>query len=252
MTRTYETLILSQQGPVATLTLNRPEKLNAMNRRMDAELAEALRDLEGDGENRVVVLRGAGERAFSAGVDTKEGLFPHAYTVGEDWNPYRGAHAARALTTFPKPVIAAIHGYCLGGATELVLHADFRFAAEDAVLAFPEAALGMAPGWGGSQLLPRIVGRAVALDLLLTSRRVSGREAAELGLVNAAVPAHQLDQYVTERADALAKVPPLATRLIKRAVNASNTMSIEEGMLLERDLITYRFAAAALTERGDR
>jgi enoyl-CoA hydratase len=252
MTRTYETLLLGREGLVGTLTLNRPEKLNAMNRRMDLELAEALRDLEADAQTRVVVLQGAGDRAFSAGVDTKEGLFPHAYTVGDDWNPYRGAHAARVLMAFPKPVIAAIHGYCLGGATELVLHADFRIAADDAVIAFPEAALGMAPGWGGSQLLPRIVGRAVALDLLLTSRRVSGAEASALGLVTEAVPADRLRQRVAERAEALAKVPPLATRLIKRAVNAASTHSLEDGLLLERDMIAYRFAANALAERDDR
>jgi enoyl-CoA hydratase/carnithine racemase len=218
--------------------------VNAINRQMDAELAQALRDLEDDGETRVVVLRGAGERAFSAGVDTKEGTFPNAYVVGDDWNPYRGAHAARALLTFPKPVVAAIHGYCLGGAAELILHADLRIAAEDAVLGFPEAALGMAPGWGGSQLLPRIVGRAAALDLLLTSRRVSGREAAAIGLVNEAVPRDQFDERIAERAAVLAAVPPLAARLIKRAVNASAAQPIAEGFQLERDLIAYRFAAS--------
>jgi enoyl-CoA hydratase/carnithine racemase len=248
MTSTYETLIRSQDGPVVTLVLNRPEKLNAISRQMDAELAHALREIEGDGEARVVVLEGAGERAFSAGVDTKEGTFPNAYVVGDDWNPYRGAHAAKALLDFPKPVIAAIHGYCLGGAAELVLHADFRIAAEDAVLAFPEAMLGMAPGWGGSQLLPRIVGRAVALDLLLTGRRVSGREAAGLGLVNEAVPRDQLDARVAERAAVLAAVPPLAARIVKRAVNASSSSSVAEGFQLERDLIAYRFAASALAD----
>ncbi|MFN8636119.1 MAG: enoyl-CoA hydratase/isomerase family protein [Chloroflexota bacterium] len=248
MTSTFETLIRSQDGPVATLVLNRPEKLNAINRQMDAELAQALHEAEEDGDVRVVVLKGAGERAFSAGVDTKEGLFPRSYVMGDDWNPYRGAHAAHALLAFPKPVIAAIHGYCLGGATELILHADFRVAAEDAVLAFPEAALGMAPGWGGSQLLPRIVGRATALDLLLTSRRVSGREAASLGLVNEAVPRDQLERHVADRASALAQIPPLATRLIKRAVNAAGEVSVAEGFRLERDMIAYRFAANALAD----
>ena len=249
MSGTSATILVEQAGAVAWLTLNRPEKLNAINRDMDRALAEALRALERAGETRVVVLRGAGPRAFSAGVDVQEGTFPHAYAIGDDWNPYAGAHAARALLTFPKPVVAAIHGYCLGGAAELVLHADVRIAAEDAVLGFPEAALGMAPGWGGSQLLPRIVGRAAALDLLLTSRRVSGREAASLGLVNEAVPSAELDQRVAERAEALAAIPPMAVRLIKRAVNASDTLPLAEGMLLERDLIAYRFAASGIAER---
>lgn len=246
--RTFESLIVARRGPVADLTLNRPGKLNAMNRQLDADLAEALVALQADPEVRVVVLKGAGERAFSTGVDTKEGLFPRAYVSGDDWNPYQGAHAARALLDYPKPVIASIHGYCLGGAAELVLHADFRVAAEDAVIAFPEATLGMAPGWGGSSLLPRIVGRAAALDLLLTGRRLSGTEAAALGLVTEAVPHADLDARVVERAEALAKVPPLAVRLVKRAVSASHTMSVAEGMLLERDLIAYRFAANTLAE----
>jgi enoyl-CoA hydratase/carnithine racemase len=137
-----------------------------------------------------------------------------------------------------KPVIAAIQGYCLGGAAELALHADFRIAADDATIAFPEASLGLLPVWGGSQLLPRIVGRGRALDLLLTGRRLSGEEAASIGLVTESVPSERVLTRANTLAAFLATIPILSVRLIKRSV-AMSYLPIGEGLQLERDFLAY-------------
>lgn len=227
---------------VAEVILDRPHKLNAITPAMDRGLGIAIADLAADHECRVLLMRGAGDRAFSAGADTSDTSFPDGFRVGDDWNPARGARAGQALGDFPKPVVAAIHGYCLGGAAELALHADFRVAAEDAVIAFPEVDLGMTPGWGGSQLLPRIAGRAVALDLLLTGRRISGVEAARLGVVHQAVPVDRLLPTARDLARSLATKSATVLRLVKRAVTAADHLSIADGIRLERDLTAYRFA----------
>lgn len=242
-------ILLESRGPVTWLTLDRADKHNAITPRMDGDLATALDRLAEDPGCRAVVLRGAGDRAFSAGADIHDGSFPNGFRSGDDWNPDRGARAARALAAFGKPSVVAVRGYCLGGAAELVLHADFRVAATDAVFAFPEVDLGMTPGWGGSQLLPRIVGRGVALDLLLTGRRLGGEQAYAYGLVSRLVARDAVFAEAQQLAEILAAKSTTTVRLVKRAVGAAGTLSISAGMQMERDLVAYRFVDAGTDDQ---
>lgn len=242
MTTVTDTVLVHVAAGVASVVLNRPDKLNAITPMMDHRLAAVLNELAQQPDCRAVILGGAGGRAFSAGADMADTSFPEGFRIGSDWNPSLGGRAGQALSDFPKPVVAAIHGYCLGGAAELVLHADFRIASEDAVIAFPEVDLGMTPGWGGSQLLPRIAGRAVALDLLMTGRRIDGSEAARLGVIHRAVARDELQTAARTLATQLAGKPSTAIRLVKRAVTMSDRLSIADGLRLERDLVAYRFA----------
>jgi len=227
---------------VAEVVLNRPHKLNAITPAMDRELARLFTELAHEESCRVVLLRGNGERAFSAGADTSDTSFPEGFRVGDDWDPARGAQAAQSLISYRKPLIAAVHGYCLGGAAELILHADFRIAAEGTTISFPEAELGMTPGWGASQLLPRIASRAVALDLLMTGRRIDGREAERLGIVTRVVADGELLDAARELAKTLSSRSPVTLRLIKQAVSRSAHLPLADGIGLERDYIAYRFA----------
>jgi enoyl-CoA hydratase len=208
---------VARDGAVALVTINRPEALNALNVETLTELRDRLLDLSNDRNARVVVLTGAGEKAFIAGADIKymSGL---GSSDAKGWGAL-GHDAARLLETMAKPTIAAINGFALGGGCELALACDIRYASSRAKVGQPEINLGIVPGWGGTQRLARVCGIGVAKDLILTGRNVDADEALRIGLVSA-IADPVLDRAL-ETAHALAAKSPLALALAKRLVNMS-------------------------------
>src|SRR3954467_11455228 len=208
----YETLLLERRGRVALITINRPQKLNALNIQTRAEGAAALDELREDDEVRVVVITGAGEKAFVAGAATAgfEGRTP---VTQRDVMTQRSLFTA--VDTFPKPVIAMINGFCLGGGCELALSCDIRVASEAARFGQPEINLGIIPGGGGTQRLTRLVGEGKAMELILTGDMIDAQHAYNLGLVNLVVPAADLRQRVFSLAAKVAEKSPVALRMAK-------------------------------------
>lgn len=229
----YQHLLLDLRPPVAHLTLNRPKVLNALNCATFAELADAFEQLANDPAVRVVLLSGAGGRAFAAGADigeisaTRDSLEGRAFAL-------RGQQVFRQIETLDKPVIACIQGFALGGGCELAMACTFRIASEDAKLGQPEAKLGVIPGYGGTQRLPRLVGRSTALKLLLTGEIVSAPEALRIGLIDEVVPAAELVPRAEALAQAIAQNAPLAV--------AETLRVVEEGLGLPLDLALLREA----------
>jgi enoyl-CoA hydratase len=207
----------SREGGVAVLTVNRPDALNAFDVDTLTELRDRLRELAEDDEVRVVVLTGAGDRAFAAGADIK---YMSGLDVGQakEWGAL-GHEVGALLETMPKPTIAAVNGFALGGGCELALACDFRYASSTAKLGQPEVNLGIIPGWGGTQRLARVVGIGLAKELVLTGRVVDAEEALRIGLVNAIHEPDELLEKTLEVAQALAAKAPLALAAAKEAVN---------------------------------
>jgi enoyl-CoA hydratase len=233
---TYETIIVEQQDGVATVTLNRPDVLNAQNNAMRLELVEAFARLRGDSAVRVIVVTGAGERAFSAGADIREFLEPPVPTRFREERKrldYRGE-----MDRCPQPMIAAIRGFALGGGLELALACDIRVAAEDAQLGLTEINLGIIPGGGGTQRLSRLVGRGKALEMILTGARVPAAEALRLGLVERVVPVAELMPASLALARSIAEKAPVALRYAKEAVVSGLGLPLADGLRLENDLST--------------
>jgi len=210
-------IAVARDGGVATLTIDRQEALNALDVETLTELRDRLGELAGDADVRAVVLTGAGEKAFVAGADIKymSGLDPGQAKV---WGAL-GHEAGRLLETMPKPTIAAINGFALGGGCELALACDLRYASSRAKLGQPEITLGIVPGWGGTQRLARVCGVGVAKDLVFTGRTVDAEEALRIGLVNA-IADPVLDRALETARDLAAK-SPVALALAKRLVNLS-------------------------------
>ena len=205
---------LDRADGVATLTLNRPEALNAFNSEQLRLLEQMLAEVAADPAIRAVVLTGAGERAFAAGADIREmaALSPEGGLAFG-----RLGHAVtRAVEALPQPVVAAVNGFALGGGCELAIACDIRIASENAVFAQPEVSLGIPPGWGGSQRLPRLVGPGMAAEMILAGRRVAAAEALRIGLVNRVVPLPDLMPAAAELAATIAANGPVAVRAAKR------------------------------------
>ena len=187
---TFDTIVLERDGAVATITINRPKVLNALNSRTLDELRRAVLDLKQDAEVRVVILTGAGEKSFVAGADINE-LAVQTPTSGRE-HALAGQHVFDLIENLGKPVIAAINGYALGGGCELAMACTLRIAADTAKLGQPEISLGLIPGYAGTQRLPRLVGKAKALEMILTGAPIGAREALRIGLVNRVVSAADL------------------------------------------------------------
>ncbi|HYY93421.1 MAG TPA: enoyl-CoA hydratase-related protein [Pyrinomonadaceae bacterium] len=236
----YETLLLERRGRVAVITINRPAKLNALNIQTRAEGAAALDELREDEEVRVVVITGAGEKAFVAGADIAE--FEGRTAVTQ-----RDVMTARSLftavDTFPKPVIAMINGFCLGGGCELALSCDLRVAGEGARFGQPEINLGIIPGGGGTQRLTRLVGEGKAMEMILTGEMIDAHTAYQIGLVNLVVPAADLEAKTLELANRIAEKSPVALRLAKEAVKAASRSNLDEGLRREVDLFALCFSS---------
>jgi enoyl-CoA hydratase len=233
-------VVIDVDGGVATLTINRPDKLNALNAAVRTQFVAALDELRANDAVRVVVVTGAGEKAFVAGADIGEF---EGRTAVDQFRVMKAYGVFEAAASFPKPIIAAINGFCLGGGCELAMACDMRIAADTARLGQPEVKLGILPGGGGTQRLPRLVGFGTAAKLLFTGEMVDAAEALRIGLVDEVVPADGLADRVKELAHTIAGMSPVALQLIKEALMASERMPLDEGLRLETTLFGLAFAS---------
>jgi enoyl-CoA hydratase len=229
---------------VATVTLNRPSALNAINSGIRAQLPEAILQAERDDGVRAIVLRGAGERAFCAGADITEFAPPDSLVESRAGKQH--PMWVDVVAGVGKPTIAAIHGYCLGGGLELALACDVRIAADDAVFGLPEVTLGIIPGAGGTQRLPRVVGIAHALRIVLSGERFPAPQALGIGLVSAVVATTELASASREWAQRFTRGAPRAVAYAKEAILRGAEMALPDGLALEADLSTL------LQSTGDR
>ena len=204
---------------MALVTLDRPDALNALNRALLTELRDRLAEVAEDAEVRAVVLTGAGDRAFAAGADIKE-MEPMSVDEARAWGAL-GHECGRLLETMPKPTIAAVNGFALGGGCELALACDVRYASANARLGQPEANIGIIPGWGGTQRLARAVGIGMAKELIYSGRMVDAEEALRIGLVNAVFPPEEVLERALELAGSLAAKSPLVLAAAKELANRS-------------------------------
>lgn len=215
----YETLLVADDGPVRTVTINRPKVLNALDSAVFAEMDDVLRRTESDAAIRVVVLKGAGEKSFVAGSDIKE--FAQLTPEGAEVRSWKGMQLYDRMRRLPQPLIASIHGYALGGGMLIALACDLRVASTRAEFGYPEIRLGIFPGTGGTVLFDRLIGHANARALCLTGERFSAERAFQLGIVTHLVPHEELAAKTSELARLLAGYSPIAVRNLKRALNAS-------------------------------
>jgi enoyl-CoA hydratase len=232
----YEAIRYELADGIATITLNRPAVHNAMNERMREELTACFGELVRSEDARVVVVTGTGERAFSAGADIREFVAPQVPVRFRDGR--RRVDFRAAMDRCPQPIIAAIRGFALGGGLELALACDIRIAGEDSQLGLTEVNLAIIPGGGGTQRLPRLVGRGKALEMILTGGRIDAREALRIGLVERVVPATEVLSSAQALARTLAEKAPVALRYAKEAVVKGLGLPLEDGLRLENDLAT--------------
>ena len=234
----WETIRLEHEDGVATLTVDRPDRLNALNVETLEAIEEALAEAESE-DARALVLTGAGDDAFVAGADIsymRDLSTPEAQAYAE-----LGHRVADKLERFPAPVIAAVNGYAFGGGCELALACDLRVASENAIIGQTEIDLGIIPGWGGSQRLPRLVGDEIARRLVFFGERIDAQDAHEHGLVGEVVAQDQLDDHVAELAADLAAKPAYAMRAAKEALNQAHETTQEAGLRYERRLWSGMF-----------
>jgi enoyl-CoA hydratase len=231
---------VARDGRLATVTVNRPEKLNALTRATIDELRTAFEELGADSEVAGVILTGAGEKAFVAGADIGElnDLGP----VAAREHALCGQQLCRTIETLGKPVIAAVQGFALGGGCELAMACTLRVAGEKARFGQPEVKLGLIPGFGGTQRLGRLVGRGSALELLLTGEMIDAREAHRLGLVNRVVPQDQVMEEATTLMASILERGPLAVRYTLEATHQGLELPLEDGLRLEANLFALTFA----------
>lgn len=232
-------LLVRREASTVVLTLNRPEQRNALNEDVLRRLRDALTSVERDTAVRALVITGAGDRAFCAGADIRQ-MTEMNIVQGREWS-LLGHDVFARIEALPKPVIAAINGTAVGGGCELALACDFRFMAEGAQLGQPEIKLGMIPGWGGTQRLPRIVGAALAKDLVLTGRMMRANEALQVGLAMGVTPAGGVLEHALVYAKQFAQLPPLAVGFAKQAIEQGAGLSLRDGNLLEVELFARSF-----------
>jgi enoyl-CoA hydratase/carnithine racemase len=234
----YQTIIYEVRKQIAFVTFNRPESMNAVNRQMARDLVDACKQIEDDNGIRIAIFTGAGEKAFSAGMDLKERAESGSSPIERRQQKLSATiHTqSRAVASITKPTIAAIRGYCVGGGLEFALACDLRVAADDAKLGLAEVKRGLIPGAGGTQRLARTVGVAKALEICLTGDNVTGAEALRLGLVNIAVPASDVMKVAEDLAARILKGAPMSVLFIKEAIKKGVELSLDEGFRLESDL----------------
>lgn len=236
----YESLLLRIEERVATIVVNRPEKRNALNSVVRREMVEALDALQNEPEVRVVVITGAGDKAFIAGADIGE--FAER-TPLEQREAMEGRRVFEVIAEYPKPTIAMINGYALGGGCEVALACDLRVAARSARLGQPEIKLGILPGGGGTQRLPRLVGFGRAMRMILTGEMIDAEEAERIGLVDLIVDDKDLAARTYELARTIAGYSPVALKLAKEAVRATLEMPLPAGLRYEREAFITAFAS---------
>jgi enoyl-CoA hydratase len=236
----YKNLLVEVADGIAVVKINRPQVLNALNRETLLDLQEAMREVEGRKDVRVVILTGEGEKAFVAGADIAEmrGMYPAEALIFS-----RLGHGALGMIeNLSKPVIAAVNGYALGGGLEIALSCDFIYAAEKAKLGVPEVTLGIFPGFGGTQRLPRLIGKGRAKELIFTGKMIDASEAYDLGIVNKVFPADKLMEEVLSIARLIAQNGPVAVQMAKNSVNAGYDEGCEEGEAIEMTAWANSFA----------
>lgn len=227
---------------IATITINRPQALNALNEETLLEISSRIADAKQDKEVKVIIITGAGDRAFCAGADLN---------VMKGAGAYKGMRLSKVgqkltmeIEEIEKPVIAAINGYALGGGLELAMACDLRIASENAKLGQPEVNVGLIPGWGGTQRLPRFVGKGKAKEMIFTGNRLDAKTAEQLGLVNKVVPFDLLKSTVKDLASELMNKPPIAIELAKQLINNSTEINLKVGLTNEAEA----FGVLASTE----
>jgi enoyl-CoA hydratase len=248
----FETILVERRGAVTVVTLNRPQALNALNSQVQAELVEAFAAYDAD-ETQLCLLLTGSEKAFAAGADIKEMSDKSAAEMRADGGMFSGY---AKITATKKPWFAAVSGYALGGGCELAMMADFILAADTAKFGQPEITLGISPGMGGTQRLARAVGKPLAMEMCLTGRMLDAAEALSAGMVARVIPAAELMDEAVKTAEKIASMPPLAAKAVKAQVDATQELSLAEGIALEADLFAALFdtqdqkeGMAAFTEK---
>jgi enoyl-CoA hydratase len=229
----FKLIIYEKSDGVATITLNRPEALNAFSKDVIEEILCALEDVKSEENVRVVVLTGAGEKAFSAGADIKSMVGMTALKARE--LSLMGESLCLALESLEKPVIAAINGYALGGGLEVAMSCDFRIASENARMGQTEVNVGLIPGWGGTQRLTRLVGITKSKELIFTGKMIDAQTAEQLGILNMVTPADKLKETVRQFAQDLASKPPVALKVAKALINKGANIGLDSALALERE-----------------
>ncbi|MCE8011760.1 enoyl-CoA hydratase-related protein [Billgrantia desiderata] len=231
---------------VVRLTINRPKALNALNSAVLTELEALLTELEKRSDLRALLITGAGEKAFVAGADITE----MRTKTPEEARAFasQALRTIKRLETLPVPVVALVNGFCLGGGCELALACDWAVASDNAIFGQPEVLLGVIPGFGGTQRLPRRVGPAMALDLVTTGRKIDAQEALRIGLVNRVMPLAELEAYAEELTKQLAGNGPLAVRSAKQAVHDGMDQDLDSALALETSLFALGFAGSEQKE----
>lgn len=235
----YETITVEKEGKVAILTINRPDKLNALNSTVHIESVKAMDDLRVDDTVRVVVITGSGEKSFIAGADISEfeGKTPVTQRA-----TFQERTLFNTIDTFPKPVIAMVNGFCLGGGNELALACDLRVCSENARFSQPEINLGIIPGGGGTQRLTRLIGEGRSMEITLTGDMIDAETAHRFGLVNHVHPIADLRAKTMELAAKIAEKAPIALQLAKEAVKFASRSNLDEGLRREVDLFAICFS----------
>lgn len=236
----YKFILLEKEDGIGILYINRPEAMNALNTGVLEEIIQVAEEISRDDEIQVLIITGAGDRAFVAGADIKE---MHELTAvkGREFG-YIGQAAFRAIEKLEKPVIAAVNGFALGGGCELAMAADIRLASDKAKFGQPEVGLGITPGFGGTQRLPRLVGEGRAMELILTANTIDVEEAYRIGLVNHIYPAATLLDEARKMARKIMGNAPLAVKYSKSAINKGLQTDIDTGMAIEADLFGICFS----------
>jgi enoyl-CoA hydratase len=237
----YEDIKIQKEEKVATITIDRPDTLNAIRYHTMVEIGDALNNIEIDESIRVVVITGAGNKAFISGGDISVMAKDEGYIKTLSEVP-KGQQITTQIENFPKPVIARINGIALGGGTEIALCCDIRIAAETAIMGVPEIKLGIIPGYGGTQRLPRVIGMAKAKELVLTGSHITAQEAYRIGLVNEVVPLAQLDNAVMKYAKKLSSKAPIALRMAKESLNIGTQADLKTGLDIEARCFTICYA----------
>jgi enoyl-CoA hydratase len=238
----YEYVLLEKEDGIGVLSINRPDALNALDINVMKALKQAVCDIAGDTEIQVLIITGAGEKAFVAGADIKfmQKLNP---VEGRAWGML-GQQIFREIEKLEKPVIAAVNGFCLGGGCELAMAADIRLASEKAKFGQPEVGLGITPGHGGTQRLPRLVGEGRAMEICLTASMINAQEAYRIGLVNHVYPPEKLMEEAKAMAQRIMHNAPIAVRHSKAAINRGMQVDIDTAMEIEADLFGICFSTS--------
>ena len=236
----YQNILCAVENGIATITINRPKALNALNLDTVTELKDAIEKIAVDKAVKVVVITGAGEKSFVAGADIKE-MATKTPAEGREWGQF-GQNVFTEIENMPQPVIAAINGFCLGGGCELSCACDIRYASENAKFGQPEVGLGITPGFGGTQRLTRVVGRGQAKELIYTGGMIGAEDAKAIGLVNKVVPQEELMPAVLKLAGKIAKNAPVAVQLSKAAIKRGINCDVVTGIAYEAEVFGLCFS----------